>query len=68
MRLFKHSVTRSILVVSCCAALAASLIVPAAAKAWTYSRTRSSWGYSSGDVRYLQIQSQSAAEEARCEA
>jgi hypothetical protein len=62
--------TRSILVVSCCAALAASMIAPPAAKAWrsgsSYGR-RGGYGYSSGSARYLQGQSQASADEARRE-
>ena len=73
MKYSKRSLTRFIVVLSCCAALAATLIVPTTAEAWTgsrgYSRGRAGYGYgySSGNARYMQSQSQAAAEEARRE-
>ena len=69
MKYSKRSLTRSIVVLSCCAALAATMIAPPAAKAWrsTGSYSRGYGGYGSGNARYLQGQAQSSADEARRE-
>jgi len=74
MRHSKRSLTRSIVVLSCCAALAATLIAPPVAKAWRSGSSYSRGGYgrggygSYGSARYLQGQSQAQADEVRREA
>jgi hypothetical protein len=71
MKYSKRSLTRSIVVLCCSAALAATLIVPTTAEAWTgsrgYSRGRGGYGYGGGNARYMQGQAQSSADEARRE-
>ena len=71
MKYSKRSLTRSIVVLCCSAALAATLIVPTAVEAWTgsrgYSRGRGYGGYGGGNARYMQSQAQSSADEARRE-
>jgi hypothetical protein len=71
MKYSKRSLTRSIVVLCFCAALAATLIVPTAVEAWTgsrgYSRGRGGYGYGGGNARYMQGQAQSSADEARRE-